>query len=300
MSDLLLFEADEAPGVPEGDARETANYIRAMDHGMQSIVSGRLPLSTRLLREIHTLLLAGGRGGDKAPGGFRKSQNWIGGSRPGNARFVPPPWEQVVPAMSDLEKFLHDDAATTPILLKAAVAHAQFETIHPFLDGNGRVGRLLITLLLASEGVLSRPLLYLSLYLKHHRDAYYEHLQRVRTDGTWEEWIEFFLEGIVSVAGSATDTTIRIVKMVEIDRSRIHDLGRGAATAHRVHDMATRQILVRPSTLGESLDMSDPPIYAAISRLEELGILREVTGRQRGKLFVYDEYLSILNEETGV
>lgn len=300
LSDLLLFEADEAPGVPVADARETSNYIQAMTHGMESISSDRLPLSNRLIREMHALLLAEARGGDMARGEFRRSQNWLGGSRPGNARFVPPPWEQVAPAMSNLERFLHDEPAPTPILLKAAVAHAQFETIHPFLDGNGRIGRLLVTLLLAAEGVLERPLLYLSLYLKQHRDAYYEHLQRVRIDGAWEEWVTFFLEGVIAVAASATDATQRIVGMVERDRSRIHELGRGAATAHRVHDRAARDILLRPSALGESLGMSDPPIYGAITRLEELGILREITGRQRGKLFVYDEYLTILNEEGDV
>src|SRR3954467_6338093 len=203
LSDLLLFENEAAPGVPLDDVEETSNYIAAMSHGLKRIESGELPLSNRLLREIHERLMAGVRGGEKAPGEFRRTQNWLGGTRPGNARFVPPPAHEVTVAMSDLEKFLH---GPTPILLKAALAHVQFETIHPFLDGNGRVGRLLITLLLCAEEVLQQPLLYLSLFFKQHRDAYYDHLQRVRTDGAWEGWLEFFLEGVVTVASSATNT----------------------------------------------------------------------------------------------
>lgn len=212
LSDLLLFENDAAPGVPLNDARETLSYIEAMNHGLRRLASGELPLSLRLLREVHARLLAGTRGADKTPGEFRATQNWIGGTRPGNARFVPPPAHEVMGAMGALERFLHDDPVQTPILLKAALAHAQFETVHPFLDGNGRVGRLLITLLLCSEGVLSRPLLYLSLYLKRNRDAYYERLQAVRTESAWEQWLEFFLEGVVEVAESATQTAQRIVR----------------------------------------------------------------------------------------
>ena len=298
LSDLLLFENAEAPGVPLGDVRETSNYIRAMTHGVESIRAGRLPLSNRLLKEVHALLLEGGRGGDTSRGEFRRTQNWLGGTRPGNARFVPPPWPEVAPAMSDLEKFLQDEPTPTPVVLKAALAHAQFETIHPFLDGNGRVGRLLITLLLYADGVLSRPLLYLSLYLKRHRETYYERLQRVRIDGAWEEWLDFFLEGVVEVARSATDTTREIVAMLERDRERIHDVGRGAATALRIHDLAARLIVFRPAGAAEALKLSDPPVYAAIRRLEELEILREITGRRRGRLYAYAEYLSRLNEGT--
>ena len=200
--------------------------------------------------------------------------------------------------MSDLERFLHDDPVSTPVLIKAAIAHGQFETVHPFLDGNGRVGRLLISLLLFSEGVLGRPLLYLSLYLKRNREAYYDHLQRIRMEGAWEPWLVFFLEGIIEVAASATETTTRIVAMVERDRRRIHQLGRGAATAQRVHDLASRRVIIRPRTAARTLELTDPPVYAAVGRLEGLGILREVTGRQRGKLYAYDEYLALLNEGT--
>jgi Fic family protein len=200
--------------------------------------------------------------------------------------------------MSDLEKFLHDEPEATPILLKAGLAHAQFETIHPFFDGNGRIGRLLITLLLCSQGVLKQPLLYLSLYFKTHRDAYYDHLQRIRLEGAWEAWLHFFLEGVVDVAESTAETTRRIVRMVERDRQKIHGLGRGAATAHRVHDFAVRFVVLRAGWVAEALSLSEPPVYAAISRLESAGVLREVTGRRRGKLYAYGEYLDILNEGT--
>jgi Fic family protein len=299
LSDLLLFEHDAAPGALREDARETANYIAALDLGLAQITTpGAPPLSARLLRDMHRRLLQTGRGMDKTPGEFRRTQNWLGGSRPGTPRFVPPPWQEVAPAISALERFIHDEPAATPVLIKAALAHAQFETIHPFLDGNGRVGRLLITLLLCSEGVLRRPLLYLSLYFKRNRDAYYEHLQRVRTDGDWEGWLRFFLEGVVEVAESTTATTQRIVAMVEKDRQTIHAFGRGAATAHRIHDLATRSVVIGASSTTQQLDLSGPPVYAAIARLEQAGILREATGRQRGKLYVYSEYLRILNEGT--
>jgi len=298
LSDLLLFEADAAPGVPVSDARETSNYIAAMNHGVEKIRSGELPLSNRLMREMHAVLLRSGRGSERSPGRFRREQNWIGGNRPAVARYVPPPWQEVEPAMAQLEKFLHDDPKRTPILVKVALAHAQFETIHPFLDANGRVGRLLITLLLVAEEVLRRPLLYLSLYLKQNRDDYYDHLQRIRTEGAWEAWLRFFLEGVIEVAESTTATTRDLVHMIERDRQAIHEFGRGAATALRVHDLASRFVVLRPADAAGVLGLSAPPVYGAVRRLEEAGILREVTGRQRGKLYVYDEYLARLNEGT--
>jgi Fic family protein len=297
LSDLLLFENDAAPGVPLDDVEETSNYIAALSHGLHRIESGELPLSNRLLREVHALLMSGVCGGDKAPGEFRRSQNWLGGTRPGNARFVPPPPPEVVPAMSDLEKFLHDDPEPTPILIKAALAHVQFETIHPFLDGNGRVGRLLITLLLCSERVLQQPLLYLSLYFKQNRDAYYDHLQRVRTEGAWEDWLQFFLEGVIAVASSATETARLIRHLVERDREMVHGLGRGAASALRVHELAGRRIVLSASGAAARLGLSVPTVNAAFARLEQAGILREATGRRRGRLFVYDAYLELLQAE---
>jgi Fic family protein len=299
LSDLLLFEQAGTPSVPREDAEEAANYIAAMDHGLAAIQRrGAPPLSSRLLREVHGILLRSGRGSQQAPGEFRRSQNWIGGTRPGTARFVPPPWPEVVPAMGSLERFLHDDPELTPVLVKAALAHVQFETIHPFLDGNGRVGRLLITLLLCSQGVMRRPLLYLSLYFKQHRDVYYGLLERVRTDGAWETWLRFFLEGVAEVAESTTEVVRRLVAIVEHDRQRIHGLGRGAATAHRVHELATELVIVGASSAATRLELSEPAIYGAFRRLEDAGVLREVTGRRRGRLYAYDSYLAVLSEGT--
>ena len=297
LSDLLLFEHNLAPGVPIGDVRETANYIIAMNHGIARMREG-FPLSVRLIREIHGLLLRDVRGGEAAPGEFRKTQNWIGGSRPGNARFVPPPAHEVLPAMGDLEKFLHDEPTQTPILIKAALAHAQFETIHPFLDGNGRVGRLLITLLLCAEPqVLARPLLYLSLYLKSHRDEYYGHLQSIRTEGAWEEWLRFFLTGVIEVANSATTTTRAIVHLVEEDRRAIQErLGRAAGTAARVHELAVKDMAITIPETARALSLSEVTVANSAGLQEDLGILKEITGKPRGKLFVYLRYLTLLNE----
>jgi Fic family protein len=206
--------------------------------------------------------------------------------------------------MGRLEKFLHDEPVRTPILIKAALAHSQFETIHPFLDGNGRVGRLLVTLLLCQtrdrpeERVLSRPLLYLSLYLKRYRDAYYDHLQRVRTEGAWEPWLTFFLEGVIDVAGSATDTTRRIVQLVADDRQRIQTIGRAAGSAQQVHDLLSRDVITTIPEATKRLPVSEPTVASAMAHLEELGIVRELTGRARGRTYAYSEYLGILNEGT--
>jgi len=298
LSELLLFEHDDAPGVPRPEVAEPLNYVKALYHGLARI-DGGFPLSSRLLREIHEQLVGGIRGGSQGPGRFRTSQNWIGGTRPGNARFVPPPPREVVPAMSDLEKFLHDDPVATPILIKAGLAHAQLETIHPFLDGNGRLGRLLVSLLLCGEGrVLSKPILYLSLYLKRNRDEYYERLQRVRTHGEWEEWLRFFLEGIVEVANSTADATRRLVALDERDRRRIQELGRAASSAARVHEIAVREIVFRIPQVARALESNEVTVGKAARNLEKLGIVTETTGRSRNKRFVYDEYLRVIEEGT--
>jgi Fic family protein len=299
LSDLLLFEHDVAPGVPIEDVRETSNYIGAMTHGLARMEEG-FPLSLRLMKEIHALLLEGGRGGERAPGEFRGTQNWIGGTRPGNARYVPPPSHEVMSAMGALEKFLHNDPVRMPVLVKAALAHAQFETIHPFLDGNGRVGRLLVALLLCAEEhqVLSRPLLYLSLYLKRNRDEYYTRLQRIRTHGEWEEWLAFFLEGVIDVSGSATETTQRIVTLVGDDRQEVLTLGRAAGSASRLHDIAVGDIVFTIPQAARRLELSAVSVGKAATHLEDLGIVREVTGRTRNKLYVYTKYLEILQEGT--
>ena len=297
LSDLLLFEQDEMPGVPMDDVREVSNYLAALEHGLKR-VRGGFPVSNRLIREIHEILLTGGRGANTAPGDFRRSQNWIGGQRPGNALFVPPPPERVSECMGALEKWLHDQPERTPTLLKAALGHVQFETIHPFLDGNGRVGRLLITLLLCTEGVLHEPMLYLSLYLKQHRATYYELLGRVRTHGEWEEWLAFFVEGVRRTATEAVATVQHLVALLERDRERIKTIGRGANSALRVHHALQERPLAAIGKIAGRSGLSVVTVTTAVAALEELGIVKEITGRQRNRVYSYAPYLKILSEGT--
>ena len=297
FSDLLLYETDEVPGVPLRDVEEVSKYVEAMNHGLARIRDG-FPLSLRLIREIHEILLSSGRGADKAPDDFRRSQNWIGGPRPGRARFVPPPPEEVMDAMGALEKFLHDDPVRTPVLVKAALAHVQFETIHPFLDGNGRVGRLLITFLLCAEGRLNEPMLYLSLYLKKNRDTYYDLLQRVRTEGAWEEWVEFFLTGVIETASQAVAAARSIGHLFETDRARISALGRSAGTAGRLHRLLQARPIVSAAHVADALEVSPTTAGTALSNLEELGVVREATGKARNRLYAYQDYLDILDDGT--
>lgn len=295
FSDLLLFEAKEAPGVPLDDVEEVSHYVAAMNHALERLHGG-FPLSLRLIRETHGILLSGGRGANKMPGEFRTSQNWIGGSRPGNAAFVPPPPNQVTECMGLLEKFLLDDPVKTPLLIKAALAHVQFETIHPFLDGNGRIGRLLITLLLCAEGALAQPMLYLSLYFKTHRDAYYSLLHRVRSEGAWEDWLDFFLAGVIDTTEQAARSAQRILELFRNDHERIEQLGRAAASALRLHQALQEKVILSIPGAAKRLGLSQPTITASMRHLEKLGILREMTGRKRKKLYVYDTYLKILGE----
>jgi Fic family protein len=297
LSDLLLFELDEAPGVPFDDVVEVSNYVAALEHGMARLRED-FPLSNRLLREVHENLLASGRGADKQPGEFRRSQNWIGGTRPGNARFVPPPPQRVEDCMASLERSIHAADDGLPALVKAALVHAQFETIHPFLDGNGRVGRLLISLMLFDAGVLDQPLLYLSYYLKQHRDEYYRLLNTVRAEGDWEAWLDFFLEGVESTAGSAVDTAHRLLALFRDDATRVRTLGRAAANALRVFDALRDRPLANLNALTERTGASYPTVARAVEALENLGIVREITGRKRERVFAYTRYLDILNEGT--
>jgi Fic family protein len=297
LSDLLLFENEETPGVPVEDVQEVSNYVAAMNHGLERIRSG-FPLSLRLIREIHEILLSKGRGSGKQPGEFRQSQNWIGGSRPGNAAYVPPPPELVLECMSDLERFLHDESPNLPIIVKAGIIHVQFETIHPFLDGNGRLGRLLITFLLCAQGVLREPILYLSLYFKANRAAYYELLDRVRTRGDWEAWLDFFLIGVRDTADQAANAARRILILFEQDQRKIESLGRPAASVLRVFQHMQRNPIVAIPTTAKKIGISAPTVAKSLGHMIELGILHEVTGRERHRLFVYDKYLAILNEGT--
>jgi len=297
FSDLLLFENEAIPGVPIDDVEEVSNYVAAMQHGLRRIKKG-FPLSLRLIREIHAILLRGGRGGNKTPGEFRRTQNWIGGSRPGNAGFVPPHPEQMMECLDRFEHFLHDEKHKLPTLVEAGLVHVQFETIHPFLDGNGRLGRLLITLLLCVKGVMREPLLYLSLYFKTHRQRYYELLQRVRTDGVWEEWIEFFLEGTEATARQAADTAVRILDLFEADRKQIRGVGRQAASVLAVHEYLQAHPLTKIGPMARELKLSTPTVTSALVRLIRLRIVKESTGKRRDRLFGYPRYLQILSEGT--
>jgi Fic family protein len=296
LSDLLLFENEAVPATPASDADETANYSAAMQHGLERLKGG-FPLSLRLLKEIHAVLVRGTRGGDKSPGEFRTTQNWIGGTRPGNAAFVPPPPHELMSALSNLERFLHADDDGIPTLIRAGLAHAQFETIHPFLDGNGRVGRLLITFLLCERGVLSQPLLYLSLFFKRFRSQYYEALQRVRVDGDWEHWIAFYLEGVHTVAVDATNTARELIALFERDRQRIQALGRPSMNALAVHELIKRRAVTTITAAAKATGTSFPTAAASLQRLEALGIVREATGQRRDRVYVYGQYLDVLERE---
>ncbi|MBP9090581.1 Fic family protein [bacterium] len=299
LSDLLLYESDESPGVPLDDVQEVSNYVAAMNHGLTRLKDG-FPLSMRLIKEIHEVLMTGARGGSKAPGEFRRTQNWIGGSRPGNAAYVPPPPEKVIECMSDLEKYLHKKDDKLPLLIRAALVHHQFETIHPFLDGNGRLGRLLITLLFCSEGILTEPLLYLSLYFKTHREEYYSLLQRVRENGEWEEWLRFFLIGVNEIASQATQAARDILNMIQTDKAKVAAIGRGAGSAIQVYQYLEKQPLAVIPKVVKALGLTTPTVTAAMNNLKQLGIVREITGKQRGRVFVYDAYLKILEKGTEV
>ena len=299
LSDLFLFELPNAPGAPLDDVREVSNYVAALEHGLRRLGEG-FPLSNRLIREMHGVLLSRGRGSTKAPGEFRRSQNWIGGTRPGNAAFVPPPHTEVPDCMSALERFLHAENDGLTVLLRAALAHVQFETIHPFLDGNGRVGRLLITMLLHHGGVLHQPLLYLSLYFKQHRDTYFDLLNSVRRTGEWESWLDFFLEGVKLTAETAVSTAQRLSRIFGSDRNRIEAAaGRRTGSALRVHNaLKSKPILSLPVAARET-KLSFHAADAAMDWLVAQGIAREITGKRRGRLYVYDRYLAILGEGAG-
>ena len=296
LADLLRFESEAVAGVPIDDVREVSNYVDAMMYGLARMDS--LPLSLRLIREMHERLLADGRGANKNPGAFRRTQNWIGGTRPGNALFVPPPVPEMTTALGDLEQFLHEDRIGMPPLIKAALIHVQFETIHPFLDGNGRIGRLLVTLYLVKEGVLRQPLLYLSLYLKQHRADYYRLLQEVRETGNWEAWLDFFLTAVAEVATAAFDAATQIVAVFEEDRRTIAQGSLREASAFQLHDALKRAPFATAPTLKAKTGLAMPTVNAALADLVRLGVVAEVTGKRRGRVFAYRRYLAILSEGT--
>ena len=297
LSDLLLFELEQQPGAPAADVQEVSSYVAALEHGLQRLAEG-FPLTLRLLREIHGILLAKGRGSSQTPGEFRRSQNWIGGTRPGNAAFVPPPPQHVVECMGQFEFFLNDQPERTPPLTKAALGHLQFETIHPFLDGNGRLGRLLITLLLCHEKVLKDPMLYLSLYFKTHRQRYYELLDHVRRTGDWEAWLEFFTEAVAVTAEQAVETIQRLAHQAAEDRERIQGSGRLAGSALRIHHALQRRPIATSAGLSKEIGLAPTTVNTCLGHLEGLGIVTELTGQKRNRSFSYPAYLKILSEGT--
>jgi Fic family protein len=257
---------------------------------------GGFPLSLRLLREIHKVLLGHGRGARHTPGEFRRSQVWVGGTRPGNASFIPPPANELTDCLKDLERFLHDRPHFTPPLVKAALAHVQFETIHPFLDGNGRIGRLLIALQLCADGLLREPMLYLSLYFKEHRQTYYDLLNSVRMSGDWEKWLEFFADAIVASATQAASSAKRLLDLVSVDARRIEGLGRATGSALAVHRAMQRQPITTSNSLVITTGLTPATVNKTLVHLERLKIVKELTTRQRGRVFGYSAYAAILNE----
>ena len=292
LSDLLLFELKERPGVPVDDVQEVSNYVDAMNHGLKLLNKG-LPISLRLIREIHAKLLSNGRGSDRNPGEFRHSQNWIGGTRPGNAFFVPPPPEEAEKCMWKLEEFLHDESI--PLLIKVALMHVQFETIHPFLDGNGRTGRLLITLLLCDGGMLKLPLLYLSYYFKSYRQYYYDLLNSTRENGDWERWLDFFLDAIIETAKESNSVIFKLHEQIQSDRKKIASLGRGGVSALAVHQAMLRHPIADIAKLKEMTGLVNATIGSALRRLLELDIIEETTGNRRNRLFCYSHYMDKLS-----
>jgi Fic family protein len=302
LDDLLRFENAAIAGQPIDDVREVSNYVKAMMYGLERMRDPSpqgLPLCLRLLREMHGLLLKDGRGSGKDPGAFRRSQNWLGGTRPGNAIYVPPPQQEMQICLGELEKFLHEDN-TLPPLIKAGLLHLQFESIHPFLDGNGRLGRLLIALFLVEQQVLREPLLYLSLYLKTHRADYYRLLQEVRQRGTWEAWLEFFLTGVAATANNAHDSALRIMTLFSEDRTRITAVGEQANSMLRVHALLQNQPFVNATQVVDKTGLSMPTVNSAMAGLERLGLVHEVTGKKRGRVYAYEAFLRIIDEGTNV
>lgn len=296
LDDLLLFEVEAAPGVPLDDVREVSCYVDALEAGMARLREG-FPLSTRLFHEMHGRLLAHGRGAGKSPGEFRRTQNWIGGARPSKAVYVPPPAHLVNGLMSSLENFLNDQPQRYSPLTKAAFAHVQFETIHPYLDGNGRLGRLLVPMIFVREGVLTEPLLYVSLYLKRHRSTYYELLQSTRLDGDWEEWLRFFAVAVEAAARQAVAAVKELNELGAADRERIRALGRVASSCLHVYDAMFARPVSRIGDISARTKQSNNTVARMLERLQALHIVEEVTGYRRNRVYRYPRYLAILGRE---
>ena len=295
LSDLLLFENNgQSSNNLFDDVTEVSSYVAAMNYSIERLE--KLPLSLRLICEAHEKLMNNSRGNNKNPGEFRTSQNWIGGLRPGNALFVPPPAEKLMNCLDNFEKFLHDDKVKMPILIRAAIAHVQFETIHPFLDGNGRIGRLLITLMLCNDGILKQPSLYLSLYFKANRQEYYNHLQNIRETGDFESWIKFFLTGVEKTSNGAVTTAKNIINLFSQDSNLIETSDKCTPAILAIYKYLQKSPITNTGKIKEECKISLPTIIRNMENLEHLGIVQEVTKKERHKIFVYKKYLEILND----
>jgi Fic family protein len=305
LVDLLTFEAqagaersNEQSAAPNADVEEVCNYLDALAYARSQLADPRgLPLSMRLLNETHQRLMRGVRGADKLPGEVRRSQNWIGGSRPGKAVYVPPPPNALGPLLDAFEKYLHADDALPPIV-RAGLLHVQFETIHPYLDGNGRIGRLLVTLLLEHSGQLTKPLLYLSLFLKRHREEYYRRLNAVRVDGDWEGWLDFFLDGVATIADEAVASARELFALVAVDRSRVLAHEGMSVVALRLFEILPRHPVVTVASVMKLVDTTKPTAGRAVELLVAADVLVETTGKKRDRWFVYRGYLDRLRVGT--
>ncbi len=297
LSDLLLYEMEGVPGVPMDDVQEVSCYVKALDLGVQRIREGH-PITIRLVRELHEALMRSGRGSQRSPGEFRSNQVWIGGHRADEAVFVPPPANAIADCWADFERFVNDVPEATAPVIKAALAHVQFETIHPFVDGNGRLGRLLIPLIFVQAGVLREPLLYLSVFFKKYRQVYYERLQQVRLTGDWEGWLGFFVDAIAATANQAVATAHQLNQLLAADKARLPELGRLSGSATQILDALFRQPVANIIALQKQTGLTPATIGKALDGLEaKLGIVRELTGQKRNRLFAYTGYITILNQE---
>lgn len=298
LSDLMLYEMEGLPGVPIDDVQEVSCYVSALSLGVQRINEGH-PITFRLLMELHAALMTSGRGISKGPGVFRKNQVWIGGHRADEATFVPAPANELANCWAALERFINDEPEATDPLIKAALAHVQFETIHPFMDGNGRLGRLLIPLILVASGVLSQPLLYLSVFFKKHRQLYYERLQQVRLTGDWESWLLFFVDAVAETATQAVLTAQQLNAMRTEHREILQPLGRMTSSAQRVLDVLFQQPIANISTIVAQSGLTPATVGKVMDKLaqQELNLVRELTGQKRNRIFAYTTYIEILNQE---
>jgi len=290
-----MYESSEVPGTPIDYVVEVSCYVAALEHGLKRIREG-FPLSLRLIREMHEILLSKGRGSHTQPGEFRTSQNWIGGSRPGNARFVPPPPDRLMECLDRFEKYLHLEERTYSSLIDAGLIHVQFATIHPFLDGNGRIGRLLITFFLILMGDLKQPWLYLSLFFKNNREEYYQRLSAVRQTGDWEGWLGFFLQGVAETADQVVTTSQKISELFAADKERITSLKRAGISAGQVHDVLRRKAMISSIDAASAIGVTVPTARAALNNLKSLNIVCDVSGKGKERVYIYSELIALLEQ----